>query len=111
MQAGANVIDTGTLVKRLIKTERLLKILFAVTQLDARLLPPVQIGHQYAVAFLGEEVGNVAHCLIDPEYFLAKHHSGAASTDCSGQVGLELSSIVRIDADIATVHLRVSNIV
>jgi hypothetical protein len=70
-QSRRRVLDRLRLVEPLVEREGALPFRFAlVRQLDARLLPPEEIGAGDDEAPRGVPVGGVAHHLVDAEDFL-----------------------------------------
>ena len=89
MRQGGADIDHTQALEGLVVTEGLVEILGGVAQFDARCLAPVEVGHQHAVAFLGQLVGHGSHGGIDAEDLLVQDDARATTVGGGYEVGSE----------------------
>jgi hypothetical protein len=91
-------------VEFLVIGEGLLEIGFTVPELDTGREAPKEIGRNDQVAFLGIEVGNVAHVLIDPEDLLQQHDDGTGTCRGFRDIGFE-RSVLAVDGYARSGHI------
>ncbi len=73
---------------------------FAVADLDARLLPPEDVGHEDDIAFLGEVIGHAANCGVDAENVGEDDEAWPGARCGLRHVGLEGAAVIGLDVDV-----------
>ena len=99
LHAGRDVLDAGIDVELLEELERLLPLLRRIGHVDHRLHAPEQIRRQHDIAFLGIELGDLAHIGVDAEDLLAQHDAGTAAARRHRHISLEPAAVRGRDID------------
>src|SRR5262249_43114066 len=95
------IVDADRLVEALVERERLRPLgLALVGDVDARLLPPEQIGAEHDIALLRQRIRLVAHHLVAAEDLLNQDDPRAFAARWRRLIGLELPAILGGHGDV-----------
>jgi hypothetical protein len=76
-----------------------LPFLRRIAHVDHRLHAPEQVRRQHDIAFLGIELGDLAHIGVDAENLLAQHDARAAAARRNRHIGFEPAAVGSRDID------------